>query len=219
MREPIEQLRFLNSRIVLRHEELARAVGALSESSARLERRSRTLRVATIILGAFTASQGAVIAALGTANAPISLVFAACGMAVAAIGGVEAAFNLQGRAAELRMLAAKCQSARFQHNSEWSYRIAIAEPEEGVDAARDLLAVQDRTLSEVQVGAAKLGLDIAFLTPEDAAETEADENAAFLLSHEVSHHAIEHDDVMRGDEELPAPDAVKSPERGWSDEG
>jgi hypothetical protein len=53
------------------------------------------------------------------------------------------------------MLAAKCQSARFQHNSEWSHRIAIAEPHEALDAVHDLLTVQDKALAEAQVEAAR----------------------------------------------------------------
>jgi hypothetical protein len=161
MQDPVERLRFLNDRIVVRHDELARAVTILSKGSDKLERRGRKLRVATIVLGAFSASQGVAVAAFGGPTILASVVFATVGIAVAAIAGVEAAFKFESRASELRMLAAKCQAARFQHNSEWSYRIAIAEPGEAIDAARDLLAVQDRTLAEVQLDAAKLGLNIA----------------------------------------------------------
>ncbi|HSF40459.1 MAG TPA: hypothetical protein VLT87_11750 [Thermoanaerobaculia bacterium] len=169
-----ERLEFLNDRIVVRHEELARAVEILSKGSEKLERRGRKLRVTTIILGAFSASQGVTVAALGMSTIATSIVFAISGISVAAIAGIEAAFKFESRASELRMLAAKCQSARFQHNSEWSYRIAIAEPDKAIDAARDLLAIQDRTLAEVQLEAAKLGLNIA-LGGSRRSRDEADE--------------------------------------------
>jgi hypothetical protein len=159
---PSERLAFINERIVVRHEELARAVTVLSRASDRLERRGRNLRLATIVLGAFSASQGVTVAKFGASTAIVtSLVFAASGIAIAAIAGIEAAFKFESRSTELRMLAAKCQAARFQHNSEWSYRIAIAEPSEALDAAHDLLTVQDKALAEAQLEAARLGLNIA----------------------------------------------------------
>lgn len=163
MNTPVERLLFLNDRIVARHEELARAVSTLSRGSAELERRGRKLRVTTIILGAFSASQGVTVAVFGASTFLASLFFAVSGIAVATIAGIEAAYKFESRASELRILAAKCQAARFQHNSEWAYRIAIAEPDDAIDAARDLLAVQDRTLAEVQLEAAKLGLNIAVI--------------------------------------------------------
>jgi len=92
------------------------------------------------------------------------------GVAVAAIAGIESVFKYEARASELRMLAAKCQAARFQNNSEWAYRIALAKPDEGLPAARDLLAVQDRILGEVQLEAAKLGMNLVRASEDELPE-------------------------------------------------
>jgi hypothetical protein len=168
------QREFLNDLIVLRHAELARFVLTLSRYSERIERRGKRLKVATIILGAFSASQGVALEVFGKSNMAISIGFASVGIAVAAIAGVEAAFRFEARAPELRMLAAKCQAARFHHNSEWANRIAIANPEEAIVAAKELLSIQDRTLGEVQLEAAKLGVNIV-ITGDDDREARDDQ--------------------------------------------
>jgi len=161
MYSPAERVVFLNERIVVRHEQLARAVTILSRGSEKLERQGKTLRVVIIILGALSAAQGAIVAVFGASRLTVSLVFAAIGIAVAAVAGIETAFKFESRSSDLRVLAARCQSARFRHNSEWSYNIALADPEKALGAARDLLAVQDSTLADVQLEAARLGLNIA----------------------------------------------------------
>lgn len=160
MLSPIEQRKFLNDLIVVRHAELARFVTILSRESEKVGRLSNRMKIATIILGAFSASQGVAAEAYGKASPFTSILFALIGIAVAAIAGIEVALKFETRASELRVLAAKCQAARFQHNSEWAHKIAIAKPGEAIAAARDLLAIQDQALSEAQLEAAKLGVNI-----------------------------------------------------------
>lgn len=145
--------------------------------SDRIARRGQIFKVATIILGAFSASQAVAVRILG--HDLITLVtFALVGIAISTLAGIDAAFKFETHAADLRTLAAKCQAARFQHNSEWANKIAIAEPEKAICAARNLLELQDRTVSEVQIEAAKLGISIA-LDTRQSSDSGADVDADF----------------------------------------
>jgi hypothetical protein len=155
-----DRMSFLNDLIVARHAELARMVAILDRGSQARSRLAKRLKIALIVLGAFSASQAVVLEVAGTFTLVTSVVFAGVGITIAAIAGIETAFKFETRAYELRLLGAKCQAARFQHNSEWAYRIAIAEVEHAIAAARDLLAIQDQTISEVHLEAAKLGVSL-----------------------------------------------------------
>lgn len=203
-----ERLYFLNNRIVVRHAELGRFVTVLSEAADRFDSRGRKLKITTIILGAFSASQGIALAVFGKSNVITSIVFAAVGVAVAAIAGIETAFKFETRASELRLLAARCQGARFQHNSEWASRIATAEVKKAIDYAPHLLAVQDETLTEVHSEAAKLGLNIV---PPSIATDDAD----------IGHYLLFGDDRLvygdkLADDDLPPP---RSKSRGVREQG
>jgi hypothetical protein len=174
-----EQRKFLNDLIVARHAELARFTTILSLESYRVGRLGNRLKLLTIILGAFSAAQGIMAEIYDKASIFRSAVFALIGICIAMIAGVEVAFKFETRASELRMLAARCRAARFQHNSEWAHRIAIAKPSEAIAASRELLAIQDQTLSEVQFEAAKLGVNIAVEVRNESKEQAETDKALY----------------------------------------
>ena len=105
----------------------------------------------------------------GDGNAGVVVAYAAAGLCIAAVSGMEAAFRTESRAANLRALAAYCQTTLWQIDTEWRKSVAIEStdadksPESSrVSAAKLLLDRQDQVLGDVQSKAAEFGENITF---------------------------------------------------------
>ena len=79
---------------------------------------------------------------------------------VATLAGLEVAFKFESRSAELKVLAATCQSTIRQVDSQWQKEIGTAYLDEQTEAARKLLDLQDAKLAEIQEKTARLGVNI-----------------------------------------------------------
>ena len=79
---------------------------------------------------------------------------------VATVAGLEAAFKFESKSAELKVLAATCQSTVRQVDSQWQKEIGTAYLDEQIEAARKLLDLQDTKLAEIQEKTARLGVNI-----------------------------------------------------------
>lgn len=160
MLPPDEQREFLNDLIVTRHSQLDWLREIFSRRAERSERNGSILRVAVIFLAALSVSQSVAVKVFDQSSTAVAVFYALIGVSIAAISGVEAAFKFEAKANELRNLAVKCQNARLIHNSEWAQKFAIVESVAAIDAARELLALQDKALAEIQSEGARLGVNV-----------------------------------------------------------
>ena len=153
-------LSLLKRGIYERQTELHNLAKILSEQAGRLGQWGATGRVTVIVLGAVVATQGVAEKAVGEGSTVVLLVYALCGVLIAAISGLEAAFKTEARAAELRLLAATCQSTIWRADTEWQKSVGSGIAADPVAAARALLEMQDQVLTEIHTKAAQLGVNI-----------------------------------------------------------
>ncbi len=150
----------LKNGIYERQSELHNLAKILSESAQRLGRIGSIGRVAVIVLGAFVATQGVAETLAGRTNPAILVIYATSGLMIAALSGLEAAFKTESRSAELKLLAATCQSTIWKTDSEWQKSIGSGLAEDPVMAARSLLDAQDQVLGDIHTRAAQLGINV-----------------------------------------------------------
>ncbi len=152
----------IQSGISYRQRELQRVADILAGAAHQMRRRGATVRVLLITLGAVTASQ----ASLGQMNSHFKeasgLVFLILGILITTLAGIEAAFKLETKGAELTLLAATCHSTVRHTDSVWQKQVGIEDDaEKQLIGAMQLLELQDEKLSEVQDRAANSGVNIA----------------------------------------------------------
>jgi hypothetical protein len=143
-----------------RQKELREMVSILGQHAFRLQRMSNWLKVATIVLSAVTTAKGVADKAFGdNALAPL-LIFTALGIITTAAIGIEAAFKLEKRAADLNLLSAATQATVITVDSEWRKNIGSVGDSDLRVAARDLLTMQDAKLTEIHQKAATAGIHL-----------------------------------------------------------
>lgn len=121
-------------------------------------------KVITIVLGAFIATQSTVTQTFSKNNQDISVLYSLAGFLVVTIGGIEAAFKNETRAGELSVLAAQCHSVISSNNSKWSASVEITNDDnEKIKAIKEILEHQSTTMTDINLQAAKSGVNIAFL--------------------------------------------------------
>ena len=91
---------------------------ALEKEAKALSRRAVILRIAVIFLGAFVATREAADklwppTSYPTANWWVILIYTLLAVLIAFIGGIAAAFRYENRAADLKILAAECNSYKL----------------------------------------------------------------------------------------------------------
>ena len=156
-----DQMRMLQGSISARQEELHNVTDTLAAAAHRVGQRAIASRVALVFLGALVATRETATQIFGGDTIGVVVLFTFAGLVIAVIAGLEAAFKWENNAAELRTLAATCQSTLRQVDSQWQKQIGTAVSDESrIDAARQLLDVQDAKLAEVQQQAARFGVNI-----------------------------------------------------------
>ncbi len=149
-----------------RQSELHKVADILSMAAQRNRRFSAMAKVLIVTLGAVAATNGAATRLAGGTGKWVVVVYTVVGLAIAAVGGLDAAFKVSERAAELTILAATCQSAVREIDSRWHKEIGAIEGLPRVLAGLKLVELQDSRLTEVQLGAARLGVNIALQVRE-----------------------------------------------------
>jgi len=159
-----------------RQRELHTVADILARRAERVTKTANFTKVILILLGAFTATQGTADQLLGQSNATKIIAYTVAGLLIAALAGLEAAFKFDARAAELRLMAADCQSAIRAVDSQWQKEIGGGESYEPVEEARGLIDLQDAKLAEIQQRAAKSGVNITLEIRELYAHGDEDVN-------------------------------------------
>jgi hypothetical protein len=150
----------LKNGIYERQMELHNLADVLSEHAQKLGKTGGIGRVLIIILGAFVATQGVSETIFESENHAALITYTICGLLIAALSGIEAAFKTESRSAELKLLAATCQSTIWKTDSEWQKSIGSGLAENPTLAARNLLDTQDQVLADIHIRAAQLGINI-----------------------------------------------------------
>ena len=153
-------LTLLKRGIYERQTELHNLAKILSDRAGHLGWRGAIGRVAVIILGAIVATQGVAQKVAGEGNTAVLLAYTLFGILITAISGLEAAFKTESRSAELKLLAATCQSTIWRTDTEWQKTIGSGSASDPIAAARTLLEMQDQVLTEIHTKAAQLGINI-----------------------------------------------------------
>jgi hypothetical protein len=153
-----EAMNSLQRGIERRQKELHDVAERIARHGFRLSRLSSGLRLATITLGAIAAAKGTFDAAFGSPGT--TMLFSFLGIAISIAAGIEAAFNLQKRGAELTLLASTCQSLARRLDSDWRSKIGSVFDQDVRAALRELIAAADDKLDATQKDAARLGVNI-----------------------------------------------------------
>jgi hypothetical protein len=162
--EEEQYIRRLQKGIDRRQEELRNSAEKLAQYARRLGRRSAVTKVALVVLGAFSATKAVADQLFGSGNTGSLVVYALAGMTTAAIAGLDAAFRWDRRSIDLGALAAESLSRMREVDTEYRSSAAattIPMPEKE-QAAIKVLALQDKSLEEVQAESTKLGINITF---------------------------------------------------------
>ncbi|HET9587980.1 MAG TPA: hypothetical protein VFO91_04240 [Anaerolineales bacterium] len=153
-------LHYLKQGIYERQTELHNLAKILSQKAEILAKQGAASRVITIVLGAIVATQGVAEKIAGEGSPGILLTYTVIGVLIAAISGLEAAFRTESRSAELKLLAATCQSTIWRTDTQWQKSIGSGISPEPVVEAQKLLEMQDQVLTEIHTKAAQLGINI-----------------------------------------------------------
>jgi hypothetical protein len=145
--------------IVDRQRELRSLVEIIGKHGYRLQRTSNIIKVATIVLSAVSTAKGVADKIYGADDSRILIIFTLIGIVTTVALGFEASFKLEKRAAELNLLSATTQATVINVDSLWRKTIGTFS-DANLQAARDLLSLQDRQLAEIHQKAASSGLNV-----------------------------------------------------------
>jgi hypothetical protein len=155
------KFRLIQAGINDRQNELHRVADILARAAQHAGRRASWGKVVLIFLGAFAATKGAADQIAGKDSLATIVIYTVAGLLIATIAGLEAAFKLDSRSTELKLLAADCQSTLRKIDSQWQKEIGTSEDTgERIAAARRLLDAQDAKLEDIQVRAARLQINV-----------------------------------------------------------
>jgi hypothetical protein len=160
------RVRILQEGIAQRQRELHNVAEILGHQALKRGRLAAGAKVVTIVFGAIAATQGVAAQLVGSQSVFVLVPYTLIGLVIAAVAGIDAAFKLESRSAELTLLAAECQSIIWQIDSAWQQTVGTVEGEERIAAARALLTKQDAGLAEVQKRSAQLGVNITLQVRE-----------------------------------------------------
>jgi hypothetical protein len=154
------QMESLQNGIEERQQDLRQLVNILGQKSYNMQRLSNWMKVLTIVLSAVLTAKGVSDKILGgDAVAPL-ISFTAIGILNTAFLGIEAAFKFEKRSADVNIMSASCQAAMIAVDSQWRKQIGSVSDSDLRKAARDILTMQDKALTDAHQKAASLGIHL-----------------------------------------------------------
>jgi hypothetical protein len=143
-----------------RQEELYSIQIALEAEAHRASNFAKYLRIAVIFLGAFAATREAADnlfkPSVGS-HSSVIVIYTLLGLAITVIGSISATFRPDNTAAELKILAAECNSCLLAIDCRLPRKADTSPVERQVEAARELILLQNEKISEIRGRAAKIG--------------------------------------------------------------
>jgi hypothetical protein len=156
----ISFLQELKGEVDDRQKDLNDTLFALEKHAANASGWAKYIRVAIIFLGAFAATKAVADQVISKDYSSVATVlYSLNGLLIATLAGIEAAFGFQKKAADLRVLAAECNSRILDIDCKipQDQDALIADR---IKAVQELLALQNKTLKEIQGKAAEIGINI-----------------------------------------------------------
>ena len=149
-----------------RQEELFSIQVALEAEARRASNFAKYLRIAVIFLGAFAATREAAdrlfVPLYGTPSSrsheSVIVIYTLLGLAITVIGSISATFRPDNTAAELKILAAECNSCLLAIDCQLPRKGDPSPVEEQIEAARRLILLQNEKIGEIRGKAAKIGM-------------------------------------------------------------
>ena len=144
-----------------RQEELYSIQIALEAEARRASNLAKYLRIAIIFLGAFAATREAadrLYDSTGGSHQSVIVIYTLLGLAITVIGSISATFRPDNTAAELKILAAECNSCLLAIDCQLPRKTDNSPCEEQIEAARRLILFQNEKISEIHEKAAKIGM-------------------------------------------------------------
>jgi hypothetical protein len=143
-----------------RQDELFSIQIALEDEARRASNFAKYLRIAVIFLGAFAATREAADTLYGAASEKhrtVIVIYTLLGLAITVIGSISATFRPDNTAAELKILAAECNTCLLAIDCQLPRKGDTSPVEEQIEAARKLILLQNEKISELRSKAAKIG--------------------------------------------------------------
>lgn len=144
-----------------RQEDLSSIQIALEDEARKASNLAKYLRIAVIFLGAFAATREAADSLFGRASVShesVIVIYTLLGLAITVIGSISATFRPDNTAAELKILAAECNSCLLAIDCQLPRKGDTSPTEEQIEAARKLILLQNEKISELRSKAAKIGM-------------------------------------------------------------
>jgi hypothetical protein len=164
---PMDQMmESLQSGINDRQRDLRDLVNILGKKSHDMQRFSNWMKVMTIVLSAVLTAKGVSDKIVGAEAAAPLVYFTAIGILNTALLGIEAAFKFEKRAADINTMSASCQGAMIAVDSQWRKEIGSISDSDLRKAAREILTIQDKALTEAHQKAASLGIHLTIAQRE-----------------------------------------------------
>jgi hypothetical protein len=146
-----------------RQDELFSIQIALEDEARKASNLAKYLRMAVIFLGAFAATREVADSLFGRvpgSRESVILIYTLLGLAITVIGSISATFRPDNTAAELKILAAECNSCLLAIDCQLPRRGDTSPVAEQIEAARKLILLQNEKISELRSKAAKIGMVI-----------------------------------------------------------
>src|SRR5262245_45062024 len=112
-----EEITMLEGALEERQKYLSNMANVLARAGKGRRIAAASIKVMTIVFGAFAATSGVAAKFYGDALY-VPVIYAIVGLAIAAIGGLDAAFKYGERATELNRLAAECETVISEAKAE-----------------------------------------------------------------------------------------------------
>ena len=151
-----------------RQDELFSIQNALEDEARKASNLAKYLRIAVIFLGAFAATREAADtladklygAPSERSHQSVIVIYTLLGLAITVIGSISATFRPDNTAAELKILAAECNSCLLAIDCQLPRRADSSPIEEQIEAAHKLITLQNEKIGEIRGKAAKIGIMI-----------------------------------------------------------
>jgi hypothetical protein len=144
-----------------RQDELFSIQIALEDEARKASNFAKYLRIAVIFLGAFAATREAtdrLYDSSAGSHPSVIVIYTLLGLAITVIGSISATFRPDNTAAELKILAAECNSCLLAIDCQLPRKGDTSPIEEQIEAARKLILLQNEKISELRSKAAKIGM-------------------------------------------------------------
>ena len=135
---------------------LSRLTDLLSTRASLFTQRANLLKLAVVILGSIIVSREAADKLFPTYPNKIIGFYAVLAILTAVVGGILSSFKYDSRAGGLKVLAVSSNTLMEDLNNQWNKVVYLKQGQDQIDAALELLVIQDAKTGEISIRGADL---------------------------------------------------------------